>query len=431
MADIYELMKKYGALMSSQDYPVGESAKMILETPDGVYETSEGADMADLKEEDIRLIESGSLPVKADGIKAIVYSETPYSMQCLREGRSFRASLDDTAQIIGPEVKIARLGRSETIDRLTLMRALKSSVGCLVDTGIRRNGLPLGYTVTMGRTLYEAVIAMTVLEKAAEVTILADRIGGAKPLARLEARIMRDVYKKKYSVQEEAIRSREEGVSDAEAFSDAETEDNAAADTEVAIKEKSYPPREAELREALAEYGRRLVETGLVQGTWGNISVRLDDMHMLVTPSGLDYMRLGPDDMVRVEIATLNYEGSLKPTSEKGLHAEIYKRRPDVGAVIHTHSKYLSVFAAAEEDMPVLSEHMDVFGTKVKLAAYGIPGSKKLMTNTASALGSNFGVIMAHHGMAACGKDLETAFENCRKLEENGRAYLDSGRDAG
>ena len=86
------------------------------------------------------------------------------------------------------------------------------------------------------------------------------------------------------------------------------------------------------------------METGLVQGTWGNLSIRLDDKYMLVTPSGLDYTRLTPADMVKVNISTLAYEGSLKPTSEKGLHAEVYKQRPDAGAVIHTHSKYCCVF---------------------------------------------------------------------------------------
>ncbi|MBQ2747398.1 MAG: class II aldolase/adducin family protein, partial [Firmicutes bacterium] len=69
----------------------------------------------------------------------------------------------------------------------------------------------------------------------------------------------------------------------------------------------------------LVDYGKKLVQTGLVQGTWGNLSVRLDDTYMIVTPSGLDYLRLTPADMVKVNIETLEYEGDLKPTSEKGL----------------------------------------------------------------------------------------------------------------
>ena len=186
---------------------------------------------------------------------------------------------------------------------------------------------------------------------------------------------------------------------------------------------------EYKLREAMAEYGRKLVISGLVQGTWGNLSVRLDDRYMLVTPSGLAYERLGPEDMVKVEIQNLSYEGDLKPTSEKGLHAEIYKSRADVKAVIHTHSKYCCVFAAANKAMPVLEEYSEALGGAVNLAEYALPGTKTLAGNTVKALGGNFGAIMANHGMVACGADIETAFENCIKMEENGRRYLLEGEE--
>ncbi len=181
---------------------------------------------------------------------------------------------------------------------------------------------------------------------------------------------------------------------------------------------------EQKLREELVEYGKKLVECGLVQGTWGNLSARLDDNYMLVTPSGLDYMRLTPDDMVKVNIASLKYDGKIKPTSEKGLHAEIYKSRPDVKAVIHTHAKYSCVFAAANKNMPVLDEYADTFSTPIKLGGYALPGTKKLMKNTVEALGDNFGALMANHGMVACGTSLEETFENCAKIEENGKKYL-------
>lgn len=181
---------------------------------------------------------------------------------------------------------------------------------------------------------------------------------------------------------------------------------------------------EENIRQALVEYGKRMVESGLVQGTWGNISIRLDDKNMLVTPSGIDYERLTADDMVKVEIHTLAYEGENKPTSEKELHAEIYRNRKDVGAIIHTHSKYACVFAAANQNMPVLPEYRDVLGEELKVGEYALSGSNALAKNTVAALGKNFGAIMANHGMIACGKDIEQAFGNCYKIEENGRKYL-------
>ena len=176
--------------------------------------------------------------------------------------------------------------------------------------------------------------------------------------------------------------------------------------------------REQELRQALVDYGNALVSCGLVQGTWGNLSVRLDEKYMLTTPSGLDYTRLTPEDMVKVEIETLKYEGSKKPTSEKGLHAAIYMNRPEIGAVIHTHAKYSSVFAAANKDMPVLEEYMDLFGPVIKLAKYALPGTKALKNNTAEAVGENYGAIMANHGMIAWEKTLKVLLKIVQKLRK-------------
>ncbi|MBR4020658.1 MAG: class II aldolase/adducin family protein [Firmicutes bacterium] len=184
---------------------------------------------------------------------------------------------------------------------------------------------------------------------------------------------------------------------------------------------------EQKLREALVAYGVRLVKEGLVQGTWGNISVRLDDTYMLVTPSGLDYLRLTPADMVKVKIDTLEYEGALKPTSEKGLHAALYQKRPDLGAVIHTHSKYCCMFAAARKPLSVEDPGLqEVFGAEVPLAGYGLPGSKRLMKNTVDTFGNGMGAIMTAHGMICGGADIEDAFENCRKMEGCAEDYIES-----
>lgn len=376
MQKAYELIKKYGMLMAEQEYSVGD-AKLFIETESGVWSTKPGTDFADIKESDIQKEEMDKLPMSDKGLKAMVYSQTPYCMECLKAGRNFKPSVDDMAQIIGPETA-------------SFEKA--------------------GYVITRGRTPFEAITAMTVLEKSAEITVLADRIGGAKPLNSLEAKLMRFVYKKKYS------------KSEATAKADEMSGDKAEATLPVRV---AADPQEQYLRELLVDYGKKLVQTGLVQGTWGNLSVRLDDTYMIVTPSGLDYLRLTPADMVKVNIETLEYEGDLKPTSEKGLHAEVYKMRPDIGSVIHTHSKFCSVFAAAEKDMPITLEGAkEVFGEKVKLAGYALPGTKKLMKNTSLALGDNFGAIMSHHGMLAAGADIETAFANCHLLEENGKTYL-------
>ena len=185
---------------------------------------------------------------------------------------------------------------------------------------------------------------------------------------------------------------------------------------------------EREIRMQLVEYGKKLVRSGLVQGTWGNLSVRLDQHSMIVTPSGLDYYRLTPSDMVKVDIQSLRHEGQRKPTSEKGIHSGIYQLRPELGAVIHTHSKFCSIFAAARSAVPVEKneETERIFGSRVELAAYALPGTEQLRENTLEAFGDNYGCIMAGHGMVCAGQNLEEAFSYCRRLEEYCRDYIEA-----
>lgn len=181
------------------------------------------------------------------------------------------------------------------------------------------------------------------------------------------------------------------------------------------------------LREKLVAYGNKLVDEGLVQGTWGNISIRLDDQYMLVTPSGLDYRRLTPADMVKVNIHDLTFEGTLKPTSEKGIHAGIYRRRPDIHSIIHTHSKYCCIFAAAKKPLPVEEPELQrIFGMEIPLAGYGLPGTKKLMENTVKAFGEGMGCLMTSHGMICGGESIEDAFAHCCKMEGCAEKYIES-----
>ena len=412
----YELLKKYAKMMTEQGYTVGEAAKLLIETSDGVYGTKDGADLADLKAEDVEKLAVEHLPLSRKGMSAMAFSQTPFCQECLRDARPFKASIDDMAQIIGPAAYIADGRSSNDKAGKSMAKAFKQSTGAMVLRGVDKDGNGIGYTITGGRTPYEAVVGMTVLEKSAEITVLADRIGGVKEINKFEALLMHKIYQKKYSKAEADVKKSEAASGKTEHYAQPCTSDNTDVKCET---------HEWQLREKLCEYGKKLVATGLVQGTWGNLSIRLHDTYMLVTPSGLDYTRLTPADTVKVNISTLEYEGSLKPTSEKGLHAEVYIQRPDVGAVIHTHSKYCCVFAAAERPLRINDPEMQkIFGTQVELAEYALPGTKKLMANTVKALGQNYGCIMSHHGMAACGADIETAFENCVKLEECGRMAL-------
>ena len=156
---------------------------------------------------------------------------------------------------------------------------------------------------------------------------------------------------------------------------------------------------EQELRKILYDSGVKLLDNNLVQGTWGNSSVRIDDKYMFATPSGLDYKSLKPEDMAKVDLETLEWTGRLKPTSERGIHAAVYRTRPDIGAVIHTHPVYGSIFAAARQTLPATEETAEIFGGDVLVAAYGLPGTKKLREGTLKAMEGRNACFMANHGV--------------------------------
>ena len=179
---------------------------------------------------------------------------------------------------------------------------------------------------------------------------------------------------------------------------------------------------ENKARELLVEYGLKLQSAGLVQGTWGNLSILLDDKYMICTPSGMDYNRLTPSDMVKVDIDSLEYEGDIKPTSEKVFHARIYKEHPDAGAIVHTHSTYSCVYASVGKDMPVKDKNTAAkLGKKIRCARYAIAGSNGLSENISKALGhrdKSKGCFMAHHGMVCYGDNMEDAFDNALLIEK-------------
>lgn len=96
-----------------------------------------------------------------------------------------------------------------------------------------------------------------------------------------------------------------------------------------------------------------MYHSGLVAGTWGNISGRVDDEYMVITPSGMDYERLAAEDMVIINMRTLAYEGNLKPSVEAVVHASIYLDRPEVNGIMHTHSTYALTVATARKPIPL------------------------------------------------------------------------------
>jgi L-fuculose-phosphate aldolase len=181
----------------------------------------------------------------------------------------------------------------------------------------------------------------------------------------------------------------------------------------------------AQARQAVLAMGVKLVETGLVIGTWGNISVRVGDK-MVITPSGADYSTLTPEDLPVVDIATGKWEGP-KPSSEQGLHLAVYRERSDINAVIHVHSPHASTLAAARHELPpILDDIAQLIGPSVRVADYALPSTKKIVRETMKALKGRMAAIMANHGAICLGRTLDEALLCCQVLEKGCKAFIEA-----
>lgn len=181
---------------------------------------------------------------------------------------------------------------------------------------------------------------------------------------------------------------------------------------------------EAQARRALVEAGRRLLAEGLVARTWGNLSVRVDERTMAITPSGIAYPDLTEQMVVLVDLADGSWSGPHRPSGERAVHREVYRRRPDVTAGVHTHQAAASICAAARVQVPA------PFGL-VPCAPYGLPGTARLTRATVGTLAGGPAVLMANHGVFAVGAGLEQAFARVADLEQACAAHVAARRPAG
>ncbi|MDL2297600.1 class II aldolase/adducin family protein [Synergistaceae bacterium OttesenSCG-928-D05] len=181
---------------------------------------------------------------------------------------------------------------------------------------------------------------------------------------------------------------------------------------------------EQELKRKVIEIGRALVTKGLVLGTGGNISIRTEK-GFLVTPSGMDYFMLRPGDLVALDLECRVLDGDRKPSIEKNLHAAILAARPDVRAVIHTHSECCTAVAACRKALPAATDNqVAYFGGEVPVADYAPIGTETLAKNAARALGDGCAVLLANHGAVCVGATLEEAFLRCEMLESFSRIFI-------
>jgi len=174
-------------------------------------------------------------------------------------------------------------------------------------------------------------------------------------------------------------------------------------------------------RAAIVEACRWLVEAGLVQGTSGNVSVRAGE-RMLITPSGVPYERMEPEDVVAVELegdgSSFRARGGNVPSSEWRFHFDILRSRPEVGAVVHTHSPYATAFAICRKAL-VATHYMIAAagGPTIRVAEYATFGTQELSDAALAALEGRSACLLANHGVIATGPTLERALWLAQEVE--------------
>lgn len=184
---------------------------------------------------------------------------------------------------------------------------------------------------------------------------------------------------------------------------------------------------ESEARRLVIEAGHRLQAEGLIARTWGNISARISDTQFVITPSGLAYDTLREDQLVVVNIADCSYTGDIKPSSEKGIHADSYRCRPEVDFIIHTHQFYASCVGLTGKAL-ALAPH-PLLGSYVPCAAYGMPSTKKLRQAVEAAVAEyaeSKAVFLLRHGALCMGSSAEEAFAVAQALETVCKAVYDA-----
>ena len=175
----------------------------------------------------------------------------------------------------------------------------------------------------------------------------------------------------------------------------------------------------------VADVARKMAELGLVSGTSGNVSARLPDGLIAITPMGSRCEEVSTDDVVVVDGDLFPVDGDLAPSSESLLHAAIYEARPDVGGIVHTHAVYSSAAAVAGLAIPPIVDEMVVaLGGEVRVSEYAPPASEAVAERVCAALGTRDAALIRNHGAVGVGVDPRSALDASILTERAAKIFV-------
>lgn len=315
-------------------------------------------------------------------VNVIIFGCSADTVKASESASSIRVSLEDLARLTGSELVVVADSSPAAI-----FRGLRDSDVCLI-RGV-------GAIAACSNTK-KAVAGIQIVEKACEAEIHGRMIGGVVPLSKSFAESYRKSFLNDYTRRNETPHNGYIG-SDEEEF---------------------------RLRAQLVDFGKDLVRRDLSYGSWGNLSVRLNENEMLITPSSIDYFEITIEDIVKVNIHTLDYGNQRIPSSEYRMHAMAYAELPDCEAIIHTRSNAISVFAACEAGFRLGGgELQDLIGD-VRVTGYAEPGSEALAKAVVTTLRQTHACIIPHHGGVFYGPSLDVVFAIAEAVEMKARNIL-------
>lgn len=190
-------------------------------------------------------------------------------------------------------------------------------------------------------------------------------------------------------------------------------------------KKASYA-EECAARRELVKWGKEIYEQGLVKGSGGNLSIRIDDDTVLLTPTGWFLGHMTEECLSKVDMNGHLLDGE-KPTKEVPLHLDVYHERPNVRAVCHTHSLYATAFASAAEPgslMPIYTPSVAAKVGPVLVTGFALPGSEELGENVRKGIRASNGTLLANHGVVAVGKTMSDAVSVANEIENNAMLHF-------
>ena len=181
-----------------------------------------------------------------------------------------------------------------------------------------------------------------------------------------------------------------------------------------------------EARKALLKCVLRLYQKGLIQLNSGNVSVRVSDEHLAITPTGISYDDMSEEDLVVIDLNGGAVEGKYKPSSETPMHTTVYKNMPDVKAIVHTHSPFALAFATVGRSIPVISTEGLAVRGPIPVADYACPGTEAQGWAAIKAMKGPpyvMGTLLKNHGVLVTGASLSHAYSIACRIEMAAKVF--------